>query len=309
MTVSDLGRVWLDNLSGAVAGNTLWSYRSVFRHAVAPSRFGALPVVAVSPQDVRDFLLDERRRGRAPGTVRLTKSVVSLIMQEAIRRGWLLTNPVSRLWRHVPPELSVRADPDRQTPPPGVSTAIAARVRLKRPRLAWIVATYQATGCRRNEALGLQADDLDFTAGVLTIRRQWHGAGRVGPPKGRRPRTIDMATDLVDVLRDALADSDQTARSLGRDGPRWVFRAPQTGVPWHPSFVGRAIGLTSAEVCGERFGPRSFRHAVATKLLYDGEAPRYVQLLLGHQHLATTMTYVAHRGLRRREAVDRLRGL
>lgn len=309
MTVTEAAETWLERIKGTVARNTWASYRSIVQTCIRTSAFGLLAIVAVMPQDVRDFLMAEFRRGRAPGSIQLTRGVVALIFEDAVNRGLRPTNPARRLWTRMPPELRVRADPDRFTPPPGATGRIMAEVAKHRPRIGWVVATYQATGCRRNEALGLQVEDIDFHAATLTIRRQWHGAGRIGPPKGRRPRTIDLSESLEPVLREAIEESEHIARLLRCEGPRWVFRAPQTGVPWSPAFVGRTISAASAEVCGEKFGPRAIRHAVATKLIHAGETPRYVQLLLGHQHLTTTMVYVAHRGLRRRSAVNRLRDL
>jgi integrase len=312
MTVNDVARDWHTAIRGAVADATHRTYGVVVHAYITGSPLGAMDPRAVRVQDVRAFLLDMRRRyQRAATYVRLMQSITGMVFDHAVDLGVLRANPARGCWKRIPPELKIRFEPERFTPVPGAASAILTHMMVERPELGRIVATYRDTGCRRNEALGLQADDLDFARHTIVIRRQWFGRQKPpGPPKGRRPRTVDMSTALEAVLHAALEESDMIARRLGcPPSPRWVFRSALTGVPFHPVFVGRAIGTASLEIGPKRVSPKGFRHAVATRLLHDGESPRYVQLLLGHAHLSTTMQYVANTGIRRRAAVDGLGNL
>lgn len=302
VTVSSYAVGWLERLRGAVAESTRASYRTVVCGYITGSPLGAMAVAAVRPQDVRDFLIGQRRYGWAAGFVRLMQTVLAGIFHDAVERGLVEANPAARLWRRIPSELRVNRDPTQHTPPDGVAMAILAHLRIAHPSLARVVAVYCATGCRRNEAIGLQADDVNLSDHVVTFARQWYGAGRTGPPKGRRSRTVDVSASLEAVLRDAIADADP----IGSGRERWLFRSPYTGVPWNPGHVTRVVRAASQAVCGTRFGPKAFRHAVATALLHRGEPPRYVQLLLGHASITTTMGYVAFRAIRRRRAVNGL---
>jgi integrase len=187
-------------------------------------------------------------------------------------------------------------------------TALLERLRTEHLALYRLVAVYRSTGCRRNEAIGLQASDVDFRAHTLTIARQYYGGGDVGLPKGRRSRTIDLSTSLERILRDAIVESDALAAAAGVPAsPRWIFRSSYLpDAPWNPGHVTRVVSETARAVCGRGWGPKALRHAVATALLARGVSPRYAQLTLGHRDIATTMVYVDARPARNRAAVDAL---
>lgn len=313
MTVVDVAEAWLGRIVGSVAGTTHAAYARIVRRHLAPHPLGAMPIARVRPTDVRAFLLDQRRRGWSPGFVRMMQTVCSCVGHEAVERRFARTNCATELWRRTPPELRIVTDPGQHMPPEGGATAVLRRLWSDHVDLARVVAVYAHTGCRRSEALGLQAEDVEFTRGTLTIRRQWLGSARRGgtthPPKGRRPRTVDLAAALAPVLRDAIAESERIAAHLGRPAlPRWIFRSAYTGLPWHPSHVSRVVRDVATLVTGRPFGPKSIRHAVASHLMNTGRNPRYVQSLLGHGALATTMVYVESRGLRDPAAVDDLDG-
>lgn len=307
LTVAESAHVWLLDLAGLVSPNTLASYRSIVRCHIAPSPLGAMPLEAVGREDVRRFLLATFRSGKSPGYVGLMLSVLREVAYRAIDQGLLTTNPMLRVWgKRPPPELRVRRDPADYTPPDGMGTRILDALHAEHPGLHRLACVYAKSGMRRSEALGLQTSDVSFRDSTITLRRQWHGNGRVGPLKGRRPRTIDMSRTLEAILTAAIVESAQLAHRLGCPlEPAWIFRGP-TGRPWSPAWVSRRLQRVSIAVAGQSYGAKAFRHAVATALLTRGEHPRYVQLLLGHAHLSTTMQYVAHRGMRRRSAVDGL---
>lgn len=303
MTVRQYLMEWLGTLSGAVHENTATVYRSITRLHLIPA-FGERELTDVDRDAVRQYLLGKRRDGRSPRACALHLAVLRRALFDAIDARLLTQNVATELWRHTPPELRVRRQPGAFALRDGNGPAILLALARDHPPMYRLVTTYALSAMRRNEGLGLQIDDLDFTRGRIRIQRQWYGRGRIGPPKGRRPRTIDMAEELRPVLEEAIHDSRAVVRRLGcAPEPAWLFRNDRTGVPWHPGTVNLILGRVSLDAVGKRIGPKAFRHTAATTLMNSGVSPRYVQGLLGHRDIATTMLYVADEGMRDPDAL------
>jgi integrase len=165
---------------------------------------------------------------------------------------------------------------------------------------------YRFTGCRRQEALALQADDLDFSARTIRIGAQYFGGGRLGVTKGKRVRVVDMADPLVEPLRDAIRRSDALAKDCGvpRE-PRWLFRSPyRPEWPLNPGYINHALVVVRTEAGVPAAQLKSFRHSLATLLMQRGESPEYVRRTLGHRDLATTLRYTADRRMSRPKALE-----
>lgn len=125
-------------------------------------------------------------------------------------------------------------------------------------------------GLRRNEALGLTAQQVDFAGRTLRI----HGKGgkwRLAPVE---------AAGIMTRLQALCQERPQ--------GP--LFVSPRTGRPWVD--IRRQIE-TAARKAGisKHVTPHLFRHSFATALLNGGADIRVIQELLGHSELATTQGY------------------
>lgn len=308
MTLGEFMEDWLGDLQGAVHAHTIAAYRSIVVRHLVPA-FGDVALSDLTRDMVRRFVLGQRHEGRSAQVCRLRLAVLRRALFDAVDRGLLADNPAANLWRRTPPELRVRRQPGRFALRNGCGTVVLLQLSREYPEMYRLVLTYALSGMRRNEGLGLQIPDLDFEARTITISRQWHGGGRLGPPKGRRERTIDMADELRPVLLEAVRDSHALTRRLGcAPEPAWLFRSARTGRPWHPTYVNYVLGRVGLEAAGVRIGPKAYRHTVATTLMNGGISPRYVQGLLGHAQLQTTMLYVADDGIRDPDALRLLAG-
>jgi integrase/recombinase XerD len=144
-----------------------------------------------------------------------------------------------------------------------------------------------ATGIRVAELAGLRDDDIDLTAGVITI---------IG--KGSRQRRVYIPDsdirELVVAYRHARAAREPEAES---------FLINSRGGPASPQFIRRLVRtLGENAALTRRVTPHMFRHSVATYLLEEGVDIRYVQRLLGHRSIVTTeiYTHVADAALKSR---------
>jgi site-specific recombinase XerD len=144
-----------------------------------------------------------------------------------------------------------------------------------------------ATGIRVAELAGIRDDDIDLTAGVITI---------IG--KGSRQRRVYIPDaeirELIVVYRDA--------RDMREHAPE-SFLVNSRGGPASPQYIRRLVRqLGERAALSRRVTPHMFRHSVATYLLEEGVDIRYVQRLLGHRSIVTTeiYTHVADAALKSR---------
>ncbi len=144
-----------------------------------------------------------------------------------------------------------------------------------------------ATGVRVAELAALRDEDIDLTAGVITITG-----------KGDRQRRVYIPdSDIRDLMIAYL--SARTKR--GHAGPPFLVNS--RGGAASPQFIRRLIRkLGEHVVLSRRVTPHMFRHSVATYLLKEGVDIRYVQRLLGHRSIVTTeiYTHVADAALKSR---------
>lgn len=144
-----------------------------------------------------------------------------------------------------------------------------------------------ATGIRVAELAALRDDDIDLTAGVITI---------IG--KGSRQRRVYIPDsdirDLIVAYRHARDARDRAVES---------FLVNSRGGAASPQYIRRLVReLGESAALTRRVTPHMFRHSVATYLLEEGVDIRYVQRLLGHRSIVTTeiYTHVADAALKSR---------
>jgi len=130
-----------------------------------------------------------------------------------------------------------------------------------------------ATGMRLSEVAHLRLSDIDRTRRLITIR-----AG-----KGKKDRLVMLSEKLDAIL----------SLYLSQYQPQlYVFEEVDQREP----LQNRAIQLvysqaTYAAGIQKRGGIHTLRHSFATHLLESGTDIRYIQQLLGHESILTTMRY------------------
>ena len=276
---------------------------------------GPVALDKLTPAHVERMTADLVASGLAPRTAAHARVTLRRALSDAVRDGLVHRN-VAALAR--PPRVT------RRTIEPGRDYLEAAQLRrllavAAEYRVGALVTVAATTGLRRGELLGLSWDDIDWTAGTLTVRRTmaraWAGGYELSAPKtGRSRRAVNLAAVTVNALR-----REQREQAAERDaaGTAWqdiaglVF-TDAIGRPMGAEAAYRAFRdlLTAADLPMIPF--HGLRHSAATALLSAGVPLRVVSDLLGHSGIAITADYYAHveRDLRRdaADAMDRALG-
>ncbi len=140
--------------------------------------------------------------------------------------------------------------------------------------------------------MALRWRDIDWSAGVVRVRRNYT-RGEWGTPKSRRS---SRAVPLADRVAVELERHFQRSAYRGED--QLVFCHPHTGNPYDASKLRerfyeamRAAGM--GERCGREGGItfHSLRHTFGTRMASVGVPMRTLQEWMGHRDFTTTLVY------------------
>jgi integrase len=190
---------WVTLRERAIKTRTLERYEELLRLHVAPT-LGARPLQQIAATEI-DALYAKLAGRLSPRTIHHVHVVFGACLTAAVRKGLLVTSPVSR----------------SEPPSPGGDTGqvleqdqLAALVTGFRGLALYpIVATAAFTGARRNEILALRWSDLAGNA--LTISRaleetRTHGRRFKEPKTARGSRTIAIDDGLAALILAAERD-------------------------------------------------------------------------------------------------------
>ena len=239
---------------------------------------GADPVVG--NDQVRRWLLYLMRTGRSHSYTNQALSALRFLHRTVLRAP----EPVSGIPRAK----------KKKALPKVLSEAEIKRflAALKTPKHRAVAFVLYSTGLRVSEAARLKVMDIDSDRGQIHVRQG----------KGRKDRYVMLSPVVLGVLR-------EYARV---ERPHdWLFPA---GHRRDRHITTRTIQreVTRAAARGgieKRVTPHMLRHSFATHLLEAGTDLRYIQELLGHAKISTTVmyTHVARREARRiTSPIDRL---
>jgi len=227
---------------------------------------------AVDSQHLRLFAARQHSRGLSPRSIQRQLSAIRTFFGYLIREGAARINPAAdvrapKVAKHLPHTL----DADQMQRLLEFRTDDGLSIRDK----AMLELLY-SSGLRLQELVSLDLADLDIADHTVRVTG-----------KGNKVRILPVGRQALDAIRawlkerGAVADVDEAAVFVGRNGERLGVRAVQLRVDvW-----ARRSGL------GIKAHPHLFRHSFATHLLESSRDLRGVQELLGHANISTTQVY------------------
>lgn len=288
---ADYAQGWLAaSQAKGLKQTTLRDYRWIVHVRLIPA-FGPLPLDQVTRDKARELVSHLKTVGNAPKTIRNVLVALSAIYEQAIEDGRNVQNPARKPAKLVKiPKRTIE----------GVLTQAEAEVVLhafktRRPHYYPFVLTLFRTGMREGEAVALQPGDLDLRSRHVLIQRNLaSGLFLEESPKNGKARAVDLAMDLVPVLKDHLAMREAEAALSGQSVSPWLFTTPDREMirsnnfrdrVWRPLL--KELGLRYRKV-------HAIRHTYATLMILDRASLVYVQKQLGHSSIKITVDLYTH---------------
>jgi integrase len=268
---SEVAEEWRDQHFPTLAHNTLRGYRPAYERAV--EHFGSEPIRKIRPQDVKAFIHEFARGGRAKKTVTTQLQMVSMICAYGVESGDLDFSPCDHISvpKNLPKQHRDAASPEDEA-------------KVKQSAEVWLLPyLILYTGLRKGEALALTQDDFDFKAKTIHVCKSVYHDGNA--PKIKTPKT-QAGTRTVPIL-------DPLLKKLPRRWSGYLFstdggKTPLTEMQYQKLWreYAQSTGITATA--------HQLRHSFATMLYECGIEVKDAQDLLGHSTAAMTQDIYTH---------------
>jgi integrase len=242
--------------------------KSILRNHLVPA-LGRKRLDAITTEDIQR--LKACLNSKAPKTVNNVLTVLNTVFTAAVQWGVIDTKPcVVRLLK-VPRTCASFHDF------PAYERLVDAAKSLEANAYLVVLLGGEA-GLRCGEMLALQWQDVNLVTGQLTVERsEWKG--HVTTTKGGRVRYVPLTTRLRLALQ-----AQRHLRShrvlAGKDGRPLTQKMVQNLVKW------------AARRAAVPHGVHILRHTFCSHLAMRGGSAPKIQILAGHQNLATTQRYM-----------------
>ena len=230
---------------------------------------------AVTPSQLSEFLISEKKRGLSATSIKLEAVALRIYFRFLTSRGRINSDPAEklplpRLPQTLPQPLSQNEITKLVSAPAG-DTPLEIRDRA-------LLELLYACGLRIAEACNVRLENLDEEGCVIRVTG-----------KGNKTRLIPVGRAAMDALKFYLVNARPKLVST-RSGAA-IFLSVR-GHPLTPARIWQLV-RHYAKVAGieEEVHPHQLRHSFATHLLSGGADLRIIQEMLGHASIATTQIY------------------
>ena len=301
-TVGELVERWYAKGELEWSPTTADGYRSLLDRRIIP-RWGEVPLRRLKAADLDAWYAELRRSGGPGGrplaanSVKRIHAVLRTALAQAVKWGWLATNPAAAA---SPPQPKGR--PNHAIPSAEDVARLVEAAHDVNPALAVFLRVAAATGARRGELCGLRWDDRRPGRGLADdppaasptpAARVWSRRTPRPTPSAACRSTRPPSPCSPSITRRWPTSSSGAAASSKPDA--FVFsHEPDASTPWRPDYVSLAF-TRLRETCGlPDVRLHDLRHFNASALLAEGTDLRTVSGRLGHADASTTLDIYAH---------------
>lgn len=240
-------------------------YRSVFALAIA--EWGDVPVRDVTPEMVHQFHDDLLASGRSPWTIDSYMRCLRSFFNKMVTLGHLEESPAGKVRLPRLPKKTPKGMPWADV------QAMVSHARYY-PRDHALVRMLAATGCRVGELVSMRT-----APAFLSLTPPVGLAVVVG--KGHKIRPVRFGEETIQAVCVYLE-----CRPAGDEDSLWLSHQ---GTPLTGQGVYHLLRKVAKRAGVPKFNPHAFRHAFAQRLHDNGAPPRFIQEMLGHEDITTTL--------------------
>lgn len=256
----------------------------------APSFF----MQKVDKKAIRSYLAFLAGKQLSKKTIHRRLSCLRSFFTYLVKHKKLETNPLTelatpKLEKKIPTPLSYQ-QVEQLLAQPDTKTYLGYRDRC-------IMELFYSSGLRLSELIGLNRQDVNIQGLLIKVRGK-------GKKERAVPITQTAAHWLDTYINHSLRDQDSSSHRKEEDSQaiflnKWGKRLSSRSVDRHFTRYLKASGLAAT------ITPHTIRHTIATHWLEKGMDLKTIQMLLGHNSLATTTIYTQVSSRLKREVYDK----
>jgi integrase/recombinase XerD len=255
-----------------LSANTLANYANDLARLTNHAYHAGQLIQDLQASDLRNFIAQLSRDGLAPATVRRIASAVRGFYAFLAIDGYIDDDPPTDDLNTPPPvaylpRFLTLAEVQQLLSAPDLNTTTGLRDKA-------ILELMYASGIRASEVIALRQLHVDLQTGLVTCFG-----------KGRKERTIPIGRSAITALKNYIA-----TKRLPRAQKLHLFLNQEE--PLTRQFLWSIISHYAAIAGLKNISPHTLRHTFATHMLEHGAETKDVQVLLGHETLATTAIYL-----------------
>lgn len=283
LVVSQVAYMWLQSKNLYIKQSTYSHYLSVVENHIN-SNFKNTRITELTETMIQNFSAELMRKLR-PKTVRDILTVLGQVLDYATGQG--LCNKFSgkiRLPKDTASTMIILSPKDQQR----LTTFLTLGLDLQ--KLGILICLF--TGMRLGEICGLRWEDIDFTNGIIKVRRTIQRIGDerggtrflIDTPKTQKSiRDIPVPNFLMDYLHECKCGNLSTYVLTGTT----QFTQPRT-------YQNRFKGYLRDSGLSEDFHFHTLRHTFASRAIELGFDPKTLSEILGHANVNITLNRYVH---------------
>ncbi len=283
--------VWFESAVTRLTPQTASGYAWRIRDHLLPS-LGSIPADELTPAHIDKLYRDLEANGNKPSSIRYTHAILRRALNQAVKWGWLESNPAMRA---SPPRLPQK---DMASITVEQFAVLIRDAEQSNPQWAAMIALAAVSGMRRGELLGLKWSDIEDSS--IRIRRSLGYTPKdgifEGPTKTRQTRRValdQVGMAVVERQREEIIFAANKVGASVAEDPYLFSPEPDGGKPFHPDSISKVFRRI-ADVYGWRdIHFHSLRHFSATQIA-AGVDVRTVAARLGHADASITLRVYAH---------------
>lgn len=288
---------WVDGRQN-VEDSTIRKYHS-FYEAHIKDLIGDRTLSKLTPQDIKQFITNLRKKGLSDGSVKRIFSTVNASLNYAESMDIIKKNPANKIPKHERP---VEEHKEREIwNNDSIKYVLYHSKGTTRFWMAFFLAVM--TGMRQGEILGLKWSDIDFERSILRVRRSLESdkANFKKVKTKKSERLISLSPLTIAALLEHRDIIDQEKIAYEAKGFKYqdhnLVVCSSKGTPTRASKV-----LGAWYTACTKFKPdhepwitfHDLRHQSASMMLNEKEDIRVVSERLGHSTVTTTLRVYSH---------------
>lgn len=277
VTFGEYAVAWLGSRTD-LKPKTRHQYHSLLSLHILPT-CGTVPLAKVTFEGLAQWVTRLSLGGLGPSGTRQSVFVMSAALDHAMRSGRIRSNPARGLGL---PRIQRR---DYVFLTHEQLRDLAAEAGSWRV----FVLLLGYTGLRWGEATALRVCDIDLSRRRIDVHRAFSDVGGrivLGTPKSHQSRTVPVPRFLAREI---------AAATAGKAADDLIFTMPGVSV-LRLSNWRRATFMPARRAAGvsDRFRIHDLRHTAASLMIQAGYPPKWLQQILGHASITTTLDLYGH---------------